>query len=103
MPIYSFIDKETEEVFDIIMSIKDLDEYKALNPTHERYFDSSSAPSIVSGVSITGKIDDGFKDVITKISEAHPDSPLAENNVRKSIKQVQTERAVRKWKGSSGQ
>lgn len=100
MPIYSFRDTQTDEVFDIMMSISDLDEYKKQHPHHERYIDG--APNIVSGVSVTGKLDDGFKDVLSKISDAHPDSPLASQHGRgKSIKQVQTERAVRKWRSSS--
>lgn len=99
MPIYSFRDTETDEVFDIMMSIKDLDEYKTQHPTHERYIDG--APNIVSGVSIKDKVAGGFRDVLSKISDAHPDSPLADTHGRKSIKQVQTERAIRKWRSSS--
>ncbi len=98
MPIYTFRDTETDDVFDIMMSISDLDLYKAQNPTHERYFDS--VPAIVSGVAVKGKLDDGFKDVLSRISEAHPDSALADNHRRKSIKQAQTDRVVQKWKGS---
>lgn len=96
MPLYSFRDLETSEIFDIFLSIKDLDEYKKQHPQYERYIDG--APSIVSGVSITGKLDDGFKDVLSKISEAHPDSELASQHGRKTVRQTQTERAVRKWK-----
>ena len=98
MPVYSFRDTETDEVFDLMMSISDLDLYKAQHPTHERYFDS--VPAIVSGVAIKGKMDDGFKDVLSRISEAHPDSQLADSHRRKSIKQSQTDRVVRKWKNS---
>ena len=100
MPIYTFINHKNGEIFDIMMSIRDLDEYKIQNPDHERHFDT--APNIVSGVSITGKLDDGFKDVLTKISEAHPISPLADNHGRKSTKQVQTQRAIQKWRSSGG-
>lgn len=97
MPIYCFRDTKTNEVFDLMMSISDLDKYKQAHPDHERVLE---APNIVSGVSITGKLDSGFKDVLSKISEAHPNSPLADNYGRKSIKQVQTERAIRKWRSS---
>jgi hypothetical protein len=100
MPIYTFINNRNGEIFDIMMSIRDLDEYKVQNPDHERHHDG--APSIVSSVSITGKLDDGFKDVLTKISEAHPISPLADNYGRKSTKQVQTQRAIQKWRSSGG-
>ena len=97
MPIYSFRDTKTDEVFDVMMSISDLDKYKEANPEHERVL---GAPNIVSGVSITGKLDTGFKEVLSKISEAHPDSPLANNHGRKSIKQVQTDRVIQKWRSS---
>lgn len=98
MPTYSFKDTATNEVFDIMMSISDLDAYKQQHPDHERYFDGT--PSIVSGVSVTGKLDSGFRDVLSRISEAHPDSVLADAHGRKSIKQAQTERVIRKWKDS---
>lgn len=97
MPIYCFRDTNTDEVFDIMMRISELDNYKDANPDHIRVI---TAPNIVSGVSVTGKVDSGFKDVLSKISEAHPGSPLASNHGKKSIKQVQTERAIRKWRSS---
>jgi predicted nucleic acid-binding Zn ribbon protein len=94
MPTYTFKDNDTQEVFDVIMSMSDLDDYKKENPNHERYFDE--VPALISG---TGqKVDGGFKEVLSKISEAHPDSPLAQENMRKSIKQVKTERVVKEWK-----
>jgi predicted nucleic acid-binding Zn ribbon protein len=95
MPVYTFRDVTTDEVFDVMMSIKDLDLYKQQHPTHERYFDS--VPAIVSGVAVTGKVDSGFKEVLSRISEAHPDSELASHHTRKTIKQSQTERIVKKW------
>jgi len=102
MPMYTFRDTKTNEIFDIFLSLREYDLYKEEHPEHERYFDAASAPSVVSGVSVTNKTSDGFKEVLSKISEAHPGSDLAENHGRKSIKQVQTERAVRKWKSTTG-
>jgi len=103
MPMYTFRDVETNEVFDIFLSLREYDLYKEEHPKHERYFDASSIPSLVSGVSVTGKVDGGFKEVLSKISEAHPNSTLADNHgPRKTIKQSQTDRAVRKWKSTTG-
>lgn len=102
MPMYTFRDTESNEIFDIFLSLKEYDLYKEEHPGHERYFDAASIPSLVSGVSVTGKTDDGFKEVLSKISEAHPGSNLADSHGRKSIKQAQTERAVRKWKSTTG-
>jgi hypothetical protein len=98
MPTYTFKDNETQEVFDVSMRMSELDEYKKENPNHERYFDE--VPGLISGTGI--KSDSGFKDVLTKISEAHPESPLAERHLGKSIKQVKTDRIVKEWKKKSG-
>jgi len=97
MPTYTFIDKSTEEVFDVIISMRDYDEYLKEHPHHERYFDQ--APLLISGHGL--RTDDGFKEVLTKISEAHPTSPLAEKHLKKSIKQVKTERVIKEWRKKS--
>jgi predicted nucleic acid-binding Zn ribbon protein len=102
MPLYSFRDTATGEVYDIQLSIKDLDLYKEEHPGHERYFDAAGIPSLVSGVAVTGKTDGGFNEVLSKISEAHPTSELADRYGRKTIKQAKTDRAVRKWRSTTG-
>lgn len=99
MPIYTYRDVNTNEIFDVMMSMSDLQEYSKQNPSHERYFDS--VPAIVSGVSTSTRTDDGFKEVLSRIAEAHPESTLADQHGGgKSIKQVQTARAIRKWKNA---
>lgn len=100
MPTYSFRDKETDEVFDVFMSISDVERYIAQHPMHERYYGPGSAPQIVSGVSVRDKRDSGFKEVMSKIADAHPTSELADQYGTKSIKQTQTARAVKKWKSA---
>lgn len=102
MPIYTFRDTSTGEVYDIQLSMKELDLYKEEHPDHERYFDASCAPSLVSGVAVTGKTDGGFKEVLTRISEAHPTSELADRTLTKSVQQSQVDRAVRKWRSTTG-
>lgn len=101
MPIYSFRDTDTEEIFEVMLSSwEELEPYGEAHPTHVRYYGPGTAPSIVSGVSITGKLDSGFKDVLSRISDAHPESPLADQHRSKSVKEVQTQRAIRKWRSS---
>jgi hypothetical protein len=97
MPTYTFIDKETQEVFDVILSMKEYDEFKSKNPNYERHFDE--APKIVSGVSTTNKVPDGFKEVLSKVAEAHPSSSVAKKHGKKSIKQIKTEQIVKKHLG----
>ena len=98
MPVYTFRDVETDEIFDVRIRMSELDDYKKENPNHERYIDE--APGLVSSSGM--KSDAGFNEVLSKISEAHPNSDLADRHLRKSIKQVKTERVVKEWKKKSG-
>ncbi len=53
--------------------------------------------NIVSSVgSVDGKTDSGFKEVLSKAAEAHPNSPLGERYGRKSVKDTQIEK-IRKF------
>ena len=55
--------------------------------------------NIVASVgSRTGKTDSGWKDTLSKIAEAHPQSDLAKQHTKKTIKQIKTEQAVAKNK-----
>lgn len=102
MPLYSFRDKNTDEVFDVRMNYwTEVEPYLAENPHIERYWGPGTAPSIVSGVSVRDKVG-GFREVLSKVAEAHPDSQVAHDHGRKSVKQVQTDRAVQKWRSKSG-
>ena len=53
--------------------------------------------NIVSSVgSVDSKTDNGWKEVMSKISEAHPASNLAERYGKKSVKQTQIEKTIKK-------
>jgi hypothetical protein len=53
--------------------------------------------NIVSSVgSVDSKTDSGWKEVMSKISEAHPASNLAERYGKKSVKQTQIEKTINK-------
>jgi hypothetical protein len=43
-----------------------------------------------------GKTDSGWKEVMSKISEAHPKSELAQRYGKKSVKDTQVERVIKK-------
>ena len=70
MPNYDFLNKETGEIKEYFMSYKDLDEFKKNNP---HLLQQVSAPNIVGGHGDRVKVDGGFKDVLNKIGDAHPD------------------------------
>ena len=53
--------------------------------------------NIVSGVpGITHKTDQGFKDVYSKIAEAHPNSNFAKHHRRRGIKEIKTDQAIKR-------
>ena len=93
MPTYEFLDTNTQEQFEVIMRISEREKYLAENPHIQPII---SAPMIVSGVSIRDKVPTGFKEVLSKVSEAHPTSPVARRHGRKTIKAARTEQVVKK-------
>jgi hypothetical protein len=93
MPTYSFLNTSTDEEFDMFMSWSARESYLKENE-HIKPVVTSAA--IVSGVSTTNKVPEGFKEVLSKISDAHPGSNVAKKHAKKSIKQVKTEEIVKK-------
>lgn len=96
MPTYDFRDTNTGEVFEKFMSMSAKDEYLKENPHIQQTM--TVAPSVVSGVSTSTqyRVPDGFKEVLSKVAEAHPTSQVADKHGRKSIKQAKTDQIVKK-------
>ena len=95
MPTYDFLDTETGEHFDMVMKWSEREEFLKENPHIKALL---SAPSIVSGVttSTQNRVPSGFKDVLQKVAEKYPTSPLADTYHRRSIKEAKTAEVVRK-------
>lgn len=94
MPTYTFRNKNTEEQFEMFMGISAKENYLLENPDIEQII--VECPMIVSGVNSGAKVPSGFKDVLSKISDAHPQSPLAEKHKQKSIKESKTRDIIKK-------
>jgi hypothetical protein len=100
MPTYDFYNTQTGEEFEQFMSTAAREEFLKANPHIQQVL---GATSTVSGVSITGKIPDGFKEVLAKVSENHKQSTVANRHGKKSISESQTQRIVDKHLGKFGQ
>jgi len=90
LPTYDFLNTNTNKMEELFMSISEMEEYIKENP-HIQI--APAAPAIVSGVNTEQKMDTGWKETLQKISEAHPNSALADrygNN--KTLKQKKGER-----------
>ena len=96
MPIYTFHNNKTNKIFTEMMSIAEMEEYLKKNPHIKQQITQMNIVGGVSGLSY--RSDGGWKDNLSRIAEAHPNSPLAQQYGKKSIKQVKTEQAVKKYK-----
>lgn len=94
MPIYTFYDSKTEKVFTEMMSIAEMEAYLKKNKHIKQQITQMNIVGGVSGVSY--RSDQGWKEVQSKIAEAHPTSPFAQQHRRKSIKEVKTEQVIKK-------
>ena len=99
MPTYDFYNKETGETFERFMSISAREEYLRENPHIEQVL---GATATVGGVSITGKVPDGFKEVLAKVSENHKGSAVAAKHGKKSMNEIKTKQIVDKHLGKFG-
>jgi len=96
MPTYDFVNNETGEEFESFMSIAAREQYLKDNPHIQQLL---GATATVGGVSITGKIPDGFKEVLSKVAEKHSASAVGQQYGRQSIKQIKTKELVKKHIG----
>ncbi len=96
MPIYTFHNNKTNKIFTEMMSIAEMEEYLKKNPHIKQQITQMNIVGGVSGLSY--RSDGGWKDNLSRIAEAHPNSPLAQQHGKRSIKQVKTEQAIKKYK-----
>ena len=94
MPTYSYKNKDTEEYSQIYMTISEMEEFLKKNKHISQVIKSINIVSGVQGVSY--KNDQGWKDNLSRIAEAHPQSTLAQRYGKKTIKQSKTEQVLAK-------
>ena len=96
MPLYTFYNSKTKKEYDDMMTIAEMEELL------KKKKHIKQVPKGINIVASTGdrhmKSDGGWKDTLSKIGEAHPGSPLAQQTQKKSIKEIRTEQAIQKNK-----
>ena len=94
MPIYEFRVKETGETFDEFLTYNQKLEFLEENPDLEEVI---GAPRFISGIAgVTHKNDSGFNDLLNRIGNANPHSPLGRQHGDKDIKSTKIREAVNK-------
>tara|TARA_Y100000114_G_C11548588_1_gene226100 strand:+ start:219 stop:530 length:312 start_codon:yes stop_codon:yes gene_type:complete len=94
MPTYTFENTKTGKVYDDFMSMADKETYLEQNPHIKQIINKINIVAGVSGRSY--RTDQGWKENMSRIAEAHPTSPLADRYGKKSIKQAKTEQVIQK-------
>lgn len=100
MPVYDLMNTQTGEEWEEKMSYEDMKEltadgtvrivYKKVNFVHSTGSDGG------------GKVPDHFKEVMSRVAEQNPNTPVAEKYGSKSIKEVKTRDAVEKARKKAG-
>ena len=76
------------------MSISEMEEF--IKKKHIKLLPPTQLNIVSTTGTIDGKTDSGWKEVMSKISEAHPKSELAQRYGKKSVKDTQVERVIKK-------
>lgn len=99
MPTYEFINRKTKKLEEHVMSVSAYDEFKENNPHLERYIGDAPLFSYSGTGDFAGKkTDNTWEEVMHKIAEQNPRSPLAEKVLRKNTKRVKTDQVLKKHK-----
>ena len=97
VPIYEFLNTKTKKIEEYTLSISDYDLFKSDNPHLDRYYSEAPAFSYSGTGDMAGKkTDNTWKEVMHKIAEQNPRSPLAEKVLRKDNKRVKTDSVLEK-------
>ena len=94
MPTYSFRNNETGEEYDKIMSWDAKVEYLKEHPEIDSII--TKAPGLTKGTGDRTRPPEGFKEVLSKISEANPNSALANDFGAKDHVSVKKREVIQK-------
>ena len=102
MPTFRFLDNETNEVFEEFMSNSRKEELLEKNP-HIQQLPTTFGITSMSGT-FDSKTDNTWKEVLSKVAEAHPESVVGERYGKKTTKEVRTRAIVdkhyKRWKNT---
>ena len=94
MPTYRFYNRKTGLVYEEYMMISEME--KLVKKKHIELLPPTQMNIVSSVGSVDSHTDSGFKEVLSKVSEAHPNSPLASRYGKRSVKDTQIEKVRKK-------
>lgn len=100
MPIYSFYNEETGEVYDKLMKYVEKQPYLEEHPEVREVI--TGAPGIVGGTGDGARVPDHFKEVMSRVADQNPFSPVAQQYGKKDSKSVKVRDVVDKVRKKVG-
>ena len=95
MPIYTFEDSKTGQVYDDMMSISEKETFLKKNKHIKQLVTRINISSGVVGMGDM-KSDNGWKEMQSRIAEAHPASNFAQQHGTRTAKEIKTQAVVKK-------
>jgi hypothetical protein len=92
--LYGYKNTSTNEVYELTQTWDEKVKYLEDNPDVRTHF--SSMPEFISGTGLEGKSDDGWKENLSRIAAAHPQSALAEKVGGRSVKEAKKASILKK-------
>lgn len=93
MPTYDFINTQTGESFTRMMRIAEKEQFLESNPHVQQQI---GATATISGGNFQRKMDGGWKENMSRIAEAHPNSAFAEKMGGRSVTKSKVSQAAKK-------
>ncbi len=100
MPLYTFKDTTTGDEFDLQLKLAEREKILEANPELKQII--TKAPATVSGVQGQHKTDGGFNELMSRIGEANPHTPLGRSVNTHSGRDVAINNAVDRYKKRAG-
>ena len=94
MPTYRFYNSKIKKEYTDLMSISEMEEF--IKKKHIKILPPTQINIVSSVGNIDSKTDNGWKEVLSKITDAHPASALANQYGKKSVKDTQVDRIIHK-------
>ena len=96
MPTYRFLNKRTKKEYTDLMSISEMETF--IKKKHIKILPPTQLNIVSSVGHVDSHTDNGWKEVLSKVSEAHPASHLANQYGKKSVKDTQVASIIKKHK-----
>ena len=94
MPTYRFLNTRTKKEYTDLMSISEMETF--IKKKHIKILPPTQLNIVSSVGHVDSHTDNGWKEVLSKVSEAHPASELANQYGKKSVKDTQVDKIIHK-------